>query len=204
MIETMYIGSGDTSSLLAGKDTRAHALLMQRFVSGQRPYYNAKASPIDALRTGVILEDRFSLTLDDSWFSQYSVTSPMMDVFKAHLDFGKMEHGKLTDFIELKTMFFTDFLELISVRDDEAELLKTIQKQHRQYNEQVQQQLFCSGLESCQLVFVPVYSYVDEENMMRDIKASECITVRIYRNEKVIERIVERGRIFQQIKDYYE
>ena len=63
MKETMYIGSGDIHSLMAGKDSKAHISLMQRFVSGIKPFYNAKASPIDALRTGAILEDRYLLFL---------------------------------------------------------------------------------------------------------------------------------------------
>ena len=75
MMLSTYIGSGDVSSMMAGKDTKAYLSLMQRFVSNEIPYYNAKESPIDALRTGAILEERFFLTLDDSWFCQYFVQS---------------------------------------------------------------------------------------------------------------------------------
>ena len=50
MTETMYIGSGDVHALMSGKNTKSHIALMQRFVSGIKPYYNAFASPIDALR----------------------------------------------------------------------------------------------------------------------------------------------------------
>ncbi|EXZ16759.1 hypothetical protein M067_4894, partial [Bacteroides fragilis str. J-143-4] len=42
MTETMYIGSGDVHALLSGKNTKSHISLMQRFVSGEKPYYNAK------------------------------------------------------------------------------------------------------------------------------------------------------------------
>ena len=49
-----------------------------------------------------------------------------------------------------------------------------------------------------------VYSYDDEENYSRDILPNEVLKVRISRDEEVIERIKERGRIFQQIKDCYE
>ena len=73
MISTAYIGSGDVHALMMGKDTKGHLALMQRFVSDVIPYYNAKASPIDALRTGAILEDRYFLTLPDGYFCQYVV-----------------------------------------------------------------------------------------------------------------------------------
>ena len=44
MTETMYIGSGDVHALMSGKNTKSHIALMQRFVSGIKPYYNAFAS----------------------------------------------------------------------------------------------------------------------------------------------------------------
>ena len=75
MTETMYIGSGDVHALMSGKSTKSHAALMQRFVSGVKPRYNAFASPIDALRTGARLEDRYLLTLHDNYFPQYVVQS---------------------------------------------------------------------------------------------------------------------------------
>ena len=101
---SMYIGSGDVAALLAGMDTQTHQKLLQRFVSGEKPYYNAKASPIDALRTGAILEDRYLLTLPDNFFAQYVVVSKEMDVFKSSLDFAKIENGEVVDFDELKSV----------------------------------------------------------------------------------------------------
>ena len=60
-MKTMYIGSGDIKSLMSGKSTQAHLSLLRRFVSDVKPFYNAKASPIDACRIGAILEDRYLL-----------------------------------------------------------------------------------------------------------------------------------------------
>ena len=92
----MYIGSGDVHALMSGKETKSHSSLMQRFVSGVKPNYNAYASPIDALRTGAILENRYLLTLPDNYFTQYVVKSEEMDVFKCSLDFAKIETSLTT------------------------------------------------------------------------------------------------------------
>ena len=192
MIETMYIGSGDIHALMSGKETKSHSSLMQRFVSGVKPNYNAYASPIDALRTGAILEDRYLLTLPDNYFAQYIVTSEEMNVFKCSLDFAKIEKGKLVDFDELKTLALSDYLEFIEPK-----------KKHKSYYNQVQEQLYCTKLESCNLVFLSVTSYDDDYNWNRVIKSNEYCKVRITRDEKAISKITERGLIFQQIKDFY-
>jgi hypothetical protein len=197
MKETMYIGSGDVAALLSGKDTKAHISLMQRFVSGEKPYYNAKASPIDALRTGAILEDRYLLTLPEHGYAQYKVASAEMDVFVATLDFAYIENGKVVDFEELKTVFFDDFLR---IQAEGADLKKT---PYKKYYSQIQEQLYCSGLSAAWLVFLAVYSYDDDENLCREIQPNEYLKMRIERDEEAIEQIKERGRIFQQIKDYY-
>ncbi|MCP4141270.1 MAG: hypothetical protein GY755_13470 [Chloroflexi bacterium] len=202
-MNTMYIGSGDISALMAGKQTQSHTALLQRFVSGVKPYYNAKASPIDACRAGTILEDRYLLTLPDNYFSQYVVQSKGMDVFKCSLDFAKIEGGKVVDFDELKTKSFSDYLELEPIKHDNDLLLSFLKKKHKSYYNQVQEQLYCTELESCNLVFLSVLSYDDEENYSRNIKEGEFIKVRVSRDEKVISAIKERGLIFQQIKDCY-
>ena len=180
MIETMYIGSGDVHALMSGKETKSHSSLMQRFVSGVKPNYNAYASPIDALRTGAILENRYLLTLPDNYFTQYVVKSEEMDVFKCSLDFAKIEKGKLVD-----------------------SLVDYVKKKHKSYYNQVQEQLYCTRLESCNLVFLSVTSYDDDYNWNRVIKSNEYCKVRITRDEKAISKIRERGFIFQQIKDFY-
>ena len=204
MTETMYIGSGDVHALLSGKRTKSHAALMQRFVSGVKPRHNAFASPIDALRTGAILEDRYLLTLPDCYFAQYVVECPEMDVFRCSIDFARIEEGRLVDFDELKTLSFMDYLEAIEpIRDDNAALTGYLRRRHKAYYYQVQEQLMCTGLPSCNLVFLSVTTYDDEENRRRHILPGDYCKIRVRRDEQAIAEIKERGRIFQQIKDYY-
>ena len=205
MIISAYIGSGDVAAMMAGKDTKAYLALMQRFVSNEIPVRNAKESPIDALRTGAILEDRFLLTLDDCYFSQYFVQSEYMDVFKATLDFAKLDGGKVVDFIELKTVGFNDYLTMIeTIRDDNEALLDFLKKKHKNYYNQIQEQLYCTELERAHLCFLSVTSYDDEENYTRIIKPHEYTIVEVERDEKVIDAICERGIIFQRIKDNFK
>lgn len=204
MTETMYIGSGDVHALMSGKDTKTHASLMQRFVSGVKPYYNAKASPIDALRTGAIIEDRYLTTLPMWFIPQYVVQSKEMDVFKASLDFAEIKDGKLFDFRELKSVYLNDYIDHIQpLKGNNDLLLEYVKKKHKSYYNQVQEQLYCTELDSCYLVFICVNSYNDEENQRRVITDNDTTFVRILRDEKTIQRIKERGRIFQQIKDFY-
>lgn len=84
-MNTMYIGSGDTTALLAGLNTETHYKLLRRFVSGVKPYYNARASPIDALRTGAILEERYLLTLPDNYYAQYLARCEELDLSLIHI-----------------------------------------------------------------------------------------------------------------------
>lgn len=204
MICTTYIGSGDVHALMMGKDTKGHLALMQRFVSDEIPYYNAKASPIDALRTGAILEDRYLLTLPDSYYTQVRVVSDDMDVFKCSLDFAKMDGGKVVDFDELKTLSFSDFIEQVEpLRGNNDALVAYLRKKHRSYYYQVQEQLYCTHLDSCNLVFQAVYSYDDQENEQRDIEPNDYCKIRVQRDEDAIAQIKARGQIFQQIKDYF-
>ena len=192
---SMYIGSGDCASLLAGLKTQAHLNLLRRFVSGEVPYYNALASPIDALRTGAILEDRFLLTLTDDYYPQYKVINKEQDVLKSSLDFARIEKGEVVDFIELKSVSFYDFLEITD---------ENFKKKYKNYYNQVQFQLYCTGLESATLCFLCVYSYDDEENRARVINVEQDTKrFRIERDEKVINKIKERAVIFQQLKDLY-
>ena len=196
-MKTMYIGSGDVSALLAGKSTLAHAKLLQQFVSNTYPNYNSKASPIDALRTGAILEDRYMCYLGDDYYPQYKCTCKEMDVLTCSIDFAKLDKGKIIDFEELKTCNFNDFLEL------QKQDIEYIKKNYKNNYNQVQHQLLCTGLEYAHLVFVVVYSYDDEINETRDIKDNEIIKFKINRDDEVINKIKERAKIFQTIKDYY-
>ena len=198
---TMYIGSGDVAALMSGKDTKSHSALLQRFVSGVKPYYNAKASPIDALRTGAILEDRYLQNLPDNYFSQYVVESDDMDVFRCSIDFALVDEGAVVDFDELKSVGFDDFISIAS--KDEDEIIPYIKKKYKNYYYQIQEQLYCTGLPSANLVFLCVYSYDDDENYYRDIEEGDYRKVRVPRDEAAIASIKARGEIFQRIKDYY-
>ena len=204
-MNTMLIGSGDISRLMMGKNTDGHLSLLRQFVSGIKPYRNAKNSPVDALRTGAILEERYSLILPDDYYPQYVVQSKEMSVFKCSLDFAKIENGSIVDFEELKSLNFDDFLNVEPYRGTDIETyLPFILSKYKKYYCQIQEQLYCTEIDSANLVFLAVYSYDDSENYIRDIQENEYIKFRIPRDNNVIEAIKERGTIFQQIKDYYE
>lgn len=196
----LTIGSGDISALLMDKKTKGFQDLIRKFVSENAPYYNAIASPIDACRTGAILEDRYLQILPNDYFTQYKVTCSEMDVFTSSLDFALINGGKLIDFDELKTLSLNDYIEIISPLSDDY--IHVIKKTFAKYYNQVQCQLMCSGLESANLVFLAVESYDDEINYSRSIKDSEYRKFRIYRDDLVIEKIKERGILFQNIKNY--
>ena len=202
----LTIGSGDISALMSGIDTKTYGDLMRKFVDENKPYYNAIASPIDALRTGVILETNYLKLLSDDYFIQYKVTNEEMNVFTSSLDFAKINNGKVVDFDELKTIHFTDYITLIQPLQsmDEKQQNEYIKKKFKKYYNQVQTQLFCSNLESANLVFLSVDSYNDEENLMREIQENEYLKVRIVRDETVINQIKEKGNIFQTIKNHFK
>jgi len=127
-----------------------------------------------------------------------------MDVFKCSLDFAHLEGGKVVDFDELKTLSFNDYIEQVEpLKGDNDALLAYLRKKHKAYYYQVQEQLFCTHLDSANLVFLSVTSYDDEENRQRDIKPNEYCKIRVPRDENAISEIKERGKLFQQIKDYF-
>lgn len=201
----LTIGSGDISALIAGINTKTFGDLMRKFVAEDSPYYNALASPIDALRTGAILEQNYLNLLSDDYFIQYKVTNNEMNVFTSSLDFAKINFGKVVDFDEMKTIHFSDYIALIvpMIGLDEIQQKKLILKNFKKYYYQVQIQLFCAELESANLVFVSVDSYNDEENFVREIQENEYAKFRIYRDEKIISEITKKGEIFQTIKNYF-
>lgn len=201
----LTIGSGDIKSLMSGKDTKEFYSLFIKFLSNEEPRYNALASPIDACRTGAILEKRYLDLLPDNYFTQYKAKSIEMDVFESTLDFAKIEGGKIVDFDELKTMYLPDFIEYIEpYRDAEAEeYTPYIKKKYKHYYRQINIQMYCSGLERANLVFLAVNSYDDKENYNREIKENECIKFRLKRDDETLSKILERGRIFQTIKNYF-
>lgn len=202
----LTIGSGDISALMAGINTKTYGDLMRKFVDDYKPYYNALASPIDALRTGAILEQNYLKILADDYFIQYKVTNEEMDVFTSSLDFAKINGGKIVDFDELKTIHFTDYIELIQplINKSQEEQQAIISKTFKKYYNQVQIQLFCSKLESANLVFLSVDSYNDEENIIREIKENEYYKFRIHKNDKIINQIKNKAEIFQSIKNHFK
>jgi hypothetical protein len=201
----LTIGSGDVSALMAGINTKTFGDLMRKFVDEDKPYYNALASPIDALRTGAILEQNYLKLLSDDYFIQYKATNEEMDVFTSSLDFAKINGGKIVDFDEMKTINFSDYISLIHpmIGLDEKEQKQFLLKNFKKNYYQVQIQLFCSKLESANIVFVAVDSYVDEENLFREIQENEYAKFRIYRDENIIDQITKKGQIFQTIKNYF-
>lgn len=197
MIST-YIGSGDTSSLLAGFNTLAYKKLWQRFVSDERPHYNSYNSPIDALRTGKILEERYFQILPEDYYQQTKAECKELDVLISSIDFAKLEAGKIIDFDELKTCEFNDFIEI-----QKNASVDYIVKNYSANYKQVQFQLLCTGLESANMVFLCVYSYDDEVNYNREIHENEIVRFRIYRNEEIISQIKDRAKIFQDVKNNF-
>jgi len=198
----LTIGSGDVNSLLSDKKSKSYQNLWRKFI-GEKPFYNALSSPIDALRTGSILEDRYIQILPYDFYPQVKVQHEKLDVLVATLDFAKFDAGKVVDFEETKTMFFPDFAEkimpLIEFSDEEKQ--KIIKQKFKNYYNQVQFQLLCSNIESATLTFISVYSYEDEDNYHRDILSEDVIKFRIHRDESVINEIIDRAKLFQLVKN---
>lgn len=200
----LSLGSGDTTKLLSGKITKGFGDLLRKFVAEDREYWNSFASPIDALRTGAILEIRYLDTLEDGYFCQYKSTCKEFDCLTGSLDFAKIEAGKVVDFDELKTIFLTEYIDAIVPLKTlpEKDQIAVLKKKFKNNYNQVQFQLLCSGLDSANLVFLSVESYEDDENYMREIKPEDYTKFRIHRDEMVIAQIMERATIFQVIKDF--
>lgn len=192
----LTIGSGDISWLLSGTKTKGYANLWRKFVAESGPYYNAFASPIDALRTGAILEQNYYNILPDNYYAQVKATCEEYDCCTSSIDFAKIEGSKIVDFDELKTIFITDYIEVIKEIDVEG-----LKKKFKSNYNQVQFQLLCTGLNSANLVFLAVNNYDDEENSIREIDERELTRFRIERDEDVIDLIRSRVDIFQKVKD---
>lgn len=201
----LYIGSGDIKNILMGVNTKGYQDFMRKFVSDEKPNYNAFASPIDALRTGAILEQRYLQVLDNSYFCQWRSIFTEMDVFISSIDFAKFENGFIIDFDELKTIYLTDYLELIQPlkNKSETEYTSFLKKHFKSNYEQLQAQLMCTGLDYANLVFLSVETYDDEINSQRNILENDFIKFKIKKDDFVIEKIKERGKIFQLIKDNF-
>jgi hypothetical protein len=201
----LSIGSGDCKSIMMGKKTKGYQDFVRKFVSDDIQIYNSYSSPIDALRTGKILEDRFALTLDECWFVDVKVKSDKFDVMAASLDFGKMDGGKLVDFVEMKTMWLTDYLDFISpIKGENDKLVAWFKKSAKTYYEQVQWQIFVSGLESCQVCYLAVQSYDDEFNYKYEITENDYTLFRVERDQDTIDKILKEVEFFQTIKNHFK
>ena len=202
----LVIGSGDIAALMAGIQTKTYQDLLRKFVDENKPYYNALASPIDALRTGAILETNYLKTLSDDYFIQVKVTSKEMDVFTSSLDFAKISNGRVIDFDELKTISIADYIDIVQpiAKMDEQSKINFIKKKFKKYYNQVQAQLYCADIDSANLVFLSVDSYNDEDNYKRVISSTEYTKVRIKRDPAHIDAIREKGLFFQNIKNHFK
>lgn len=201
----LVIGSGDVKKILMDKSTKGYQEFLQKFVSNEKVIYNSFSSPIDALRTGAILESRYLLTLPENYYCQYKATFDEMDVFTSTIDFAQIYGGTIVDFDELKTIWLTDFLELIQPLKDKCQKEQTefLKKKFKDNYEQLQCQLMCTGFNEANLVFLSVESYDDEINKNRIIKETDYVKFRIKRDETVISKFKERGQIFQLIKNNF-
>lgn len=201
----MIIGSGDISKLLSGKGTKGYRELWSKFIDPNPPYYNAKSSPINALRTGAILETQYSKYLGDDYYSQVKVVCPEMDVLKVSLDFAMYNKGAVVLFEELKTIFLPDFIEVIkpmknaSIEDVKNFLKKNFKKEYNQF----QSQLIATGLDISYITFLSVKSYNDEENETRVIEENDLVKFPVKRDIEVVELIKERLTPFQYVKDHF-
>lgn len=201
----LTIGSGQIDKLMMSTTTKGYQDLLRFFVADERPYWNSFNSPIDALRTGAILEYNYLNTLPFNYVFQKKAQSKEMDVFISSIDFAKIENDKIVDFDELKTMFLPDFQSSIIPYAGEPEeiYLPMIKKNYKKNYQQIQNQLFCTKLESANLVFLAVKSYDDEENQIREILPNEIVKFRIKRDDEFISEMKEKGRFFQDIKDHF-
>lgn len=200
----MYIGSGDTSALLAGINTKTHKNLLQRFVSDEIPVYNAKSTPIDALRTGAILEERFYIHIGDKYLSQYKIIDTENNCCKATLDFAEVESNIIIDFIELKSVWLTDYQIINMYRNKpKEEYIPFLKKKYKDNYNQVQYQLMCSGLKKGNLCYLEVQSYEDKDNYNRVITPDEYVKFEIERDEYIISEIRFRTFPFQVLKNHY-
>lgn len=201
----LTIGSGDVYRLMAGLNTQSYQSLLRQFVAENRPYYNAQASPIDALRTGSIIEERYTELVGADFFVQYKARCKEMDCFISTLDFAQLKDGEVINFEELKSIFITDFIDIVVPITDMSydEYIQVIKKKFKKYYEQVQFQLLCTGLDSAILTFISISSYVDEENWTREIQGNEVAKFDIKRDEDVILKLKERGSFFQSIRDHF-
>ena len=203
---SLIIGSGDVPKLISGKHTKGYRELWMKFIDPLPPNYNSLASPINALRTGAILEVPYLNYLGDDYYPQVKVPSESMDVLKVSIDFAKYSKGEIIDFDELKTIFITDFIEIVKPMQNasQADQQKFVKAKFRSNYYQIQSQLFASGLQAANMAFLSVETYDDEKNESRVIIDNDVVKFRIKRDDEAINLIEERLGIFQTVKDNFQ
>ncbi len=202
----LTIGSADAPKLISGKHTKGYADLWRKFLDENPPYYNSFASPIDALRTGAILEVPYFNSLPDDYFVQVKKHHDEFNAMTSSLDFSRLDKGKVIEFEELKTIHISDYIDLIVAmrKMSKDEQQETIRKKFRNNFIQIQFQLSCTGLDSAKLSFLSVESYDDEVNARRVITDDDVTKFDVFRDKEIITLIEERAQMFQQVKDHFK
>ncbi len=200
---SLVIGSGDIPKLIMGRNTKGYRDLWQKFISTNPPHYNSFASPIDALRTGAILERAYLDYVGEDYFFQVKQTCSSNSVLTVSLDFAKFDKGNVCDFDELKTMFLPDYINIIKPllslnQEDQQEFIK---RKFKNNYFQIQSQLLACNLSEANMVFLSVESYEDEVNKSRIIQHKDVCKFRIKADLEAIEIIENRLEIFQSVKD---
>lgn len=194
----MRIGSGNVKDLLQDVNTKGFKKLLIDFIQDEPQNRNALNSPITQFRTGAILEEVMYKYMPDIYMAQVRVKSKEYDIMTCTLDFALLEKGEVTYFVEMKTLNFDSFITLYST----ANKLDYVKKHYKSYYNQVQEQMLVTGLKTCTIMFVVVLSDNDNENWNRVFKKEDIVNVVVPFDEKVGNKIIERIKFFQQIKDF--
>lgn len=186
----MYnIGSGDVNLLLSkNKNTKTYHGFIEKFFGIKQVEYNAYYSPIEHLRYGQMMEDAYIKEYGGDWYTQVKSVGEM-DVLVSTLDLAQIENGKITDFEEIKSINYNEFLDITPDYD--------IRKRKRNIYNQVQQQLYTTHLLSCNVTFLCVYDY----ERLIDIQDNDIKKIIVERDEEVIAEIKRQAAPFQLFKN---
>lgn len=194
----MRIGSGNIKDLLQDKNSKGFKKLLIDFIKDEPINRNALNSPIQQFRTGAILEEVMYKSMPENYMAQVRVKSDLFDIMTCTLDFALLDKGKVTYFVEMKTLNFDSFISLYSA----SNRLEHIKKYYKSYYNQVQEQMLVTGLKTCTIMFVVVLSDDDNDNWNRVFKKEDIVNVVVPFDEMVGNKIIERISFFQQIKDF--
>lgn len=194
----MRIGSGNIKDLLQDRNSKGFKKLLIDFIKDEPINRNALNSPIQQFRTGAILEEVMYKSMPENYMAQVRVKSDLFDIMTCTLDFALLDKGKVTYFVEMKTLNFDSFISLYSA----SNRLEHIKKYYKSYYNQVQEQMLVTGLKTCTIMFVVVLSDDDNDNWNRVFKKEDIVNVVVPFDEMVGNKIIERISFFQQIKDF--